>query len=362
MLNSYPLPIGLNYHTLTEQPFALQSSKQLPKVEIAYTTLGTRAEDDSNVVLVLHALSGSSDCAAWWPGLIGKGKLIDPSRDFVLCANFLGSCYGSTGPEDILFPEITIRDIARTQLLLLQELGIRKLRLAIGGSMGAMVLLELALLNQEAGSPISIELIVPIATGADHSAWRVAFSSTIRKTIELLGKSEAAGGYEEGLRLARQIAMISYRSKQEFDGRFGRQRKDEQFEVESYLEHHGAKIVDRFSPFAYRTLTKAMELFDITESRSGSLADILARIDYQALFIGISSDILYTEAEIKLVAALLPLGSYVTLEAPYGHDSFLISDGETEVKLTRLIKDFLRDSASPVSSDDSSTSDLRYAH
>ncbi len=341
MLKDFPLPSELKFLQLSEAPFALQSGKSLPRVTIGYQTFGELNSTRSNAVLVLHALTGTTNCLEWWSGIIGPGKSIDPAKDFVICANFLGSCYGSTGPADLGFPEITIRDIARSQLEFLLELGIRDVQLAIGGSMGAMVLLELALLDHQFGCPINIERIAAIATGADHSGWRLAFSSTIRRTIERFAKVDPVNGFDEGMKLARQFAMISYRSSQEFDERFGRSTNSDLFEVESYLIHQGDKIAARFSPHAYSTLTRAMELYDLRADRDEDLSVVLKALDIPALFVGISSDILYAESEIKALASSAPHGTYQTLDAPYGHDSFLVSDGKTELRLNQMIREWL---------------------
>ncbi|HWF43424.1 MAG TPA: homoserine O-acetyltransferase [Candidatus Kapabacteria bacterium] len=327
---------------LNEKPFALVSGASLPEVEIAYDSYGSLNEDRSNVVLVLHALTGWSAAQEWWPGIIGDGKLLDPSEYFILCPNLLGSCYGSTGPESInplsgasyfaTFPEITVRDIAKATLHLLDALEIDTVRLAIGGSMGGMVILEMAAL-----APSRFQAIIPIAVTGSHSAWRIAFSSTVRKVIvaadpTLRDKTKLA----QGLYLARQFAMTSYRCPEEFEERFGRTRVRTKFEVENYLEHQGEKIVGRFSPYSYLTLTRAMELYDLAEGRM-SLRQVARSIEARALFIGISSDILYSTREIESFASSFPNAEYATLDAAHGHDSFLV---DTEA-LSEIIAPFL---------------------
>jgi homoserine O-acetyltransferase len=314
--------------------FVLESGRVLPTVDLSYRTYGSYKSDEKKPVLVFHALTGNSDCPQWWDGIIGEGKNIDPKKHFIICANFLGSCYGSTGPESINpetgipyhsdFPVITIGDIARQHLVILNSLGIKKISLGIGGSMGGMVLLELATM-----APDLFEKIIPIAVSTSHSAWRIAFSSVIRKTIETLGSELGEEGYKRGMHLARQIAMTSYRSSMEFDGRFGRDKNGDIFEIESYLEYQGEKIVKRFSPHSYLTLTKAMELYDISNS--------IGNIEAKALFIGTTSDILYSEKEIKEVASRIPNAKYRSLDAPFGHDSFLVAQG----KLAKLIRPFI---------------------
>ena len=325
---------------------------QLPTIDIAYDTNGELNEDRSNAVIVIHALTGWSAAHEWWPGLIGEGKLLDPSKYFIISPNLLGSCYGSTGPESVdpatgmpygaAFPKITIRDIAKTILQLLDILGIDRIHLAIGGSMGGMVILEMAAL-----APNRFHAIAPLAVSGSHSAWRIAFSATIRKIIAAADPSLSDRvKLQEGLRLARQIAIASYRCSAEFDERFGRTRTSgggdaavhaDIFEVESYLEHQGDKIVDRFSPYSYLTLTRAMELYDLSEGRE-SLSNVARSIDAHALFVGVSSDILYSRYEIEEFASLFPNGEYATLHADHGHDSFLV---DTE-SLSKIIEPFLQ--------------------
>ena len=317
------------------EPIELSCGERLD-CTIAYNTYGERSADDSTTVLVLHALTGSADAHEWWSGLIGEGKLLDPSKHFIIAPNAIGSCYGSTGPESIdpttgkaylgRFPEITIRDIAKANVQLLTDLGITQVVLGIGGSMGGMVLLEMAAL-----APSLFRSIIPIAVCERHSPWRVAFSSTIRRTITAFDESlQDRAKLQQGLRIARQFAMTSYRCATEFDGRF------KTGEIESYLEHHGDKIVERFSPYSYITLTRAMELYDLSSGR-GSIAEVASTMLAKALFVGISSDILFVDSEIRSFAKQLPNAEYRTLFADHGHDSFLVDTEE----LTSILEPFV---------------------
>jgi len=334
-------------------PFTLESSETLKDVRVAYQTFGKLNTAKSNVVFVSHALTGSTKADEWWSGLIGEGKLLDPAKHFIICPNALGSCYGSTGPGSINpetnepynehFPTITIRDIARAYSLVLDALRIETIELGIGGSMGAMVLLELATLT-----PTRFNNLVLAATGITHSAWRLAFSTTVRRTISAFAAqaTDKENALQEGMRIARQFAMISYRSQQEFDARFGRERLSNDpaeyytatnlFEVESYLEHQGQKIVDRFSPYSYITLTRAMELFDLERGRSSVASSLLSQVTARTLVIGISSDLLYPEEEVRGLAQSFSGATYQTLISPYGHDSFLV-DSE---QMHQIIKEF----------------------
>ncbi|HET9137681.1 MAG TPA: homoserine O-acetyltransferase [Candidatus Kapabacteria bacterium] len=308
----------------------LDSGVVLPEAFLSYTTYGTYDPINPNTVIVFHALTGTANASEWWSGIIGEGKSINPQDHFVICFNSLGSCYGSIGPEcpdasgkkyGKNFPKITIRDIARSQLLALEQLGIDHAVLGIGGSMGAMVLLELALLK-----PDLFDSIISIACGALHTAWRLAFSSVIRKTIEAFGNDDAS--YVNGMKLARQIAMTSYRCDAEFESRFARLQRNEKFEVENYLEHQGGKIAARFSPYSYLRLTEAMESYDLCAGRDRDLSNTLSAISSEVLCIGIDSDILYPEAEIKALASSFPSATYKTLHALHGHDSFLVDEQE----------------------------------
>ncbi len=295
-------------HTLNIGSLTLDCSRILPEVPTAFHTYGTLDSGGTNAVVVLHALTGSSAAHEWWGGLIAAGRALDPAKYFILAPNLLGSCYGTLGPESInpetgepylaSFPEITVRDMARANLAMLDRLGIDVIHLAIGGSLGGMVALEMAAL-----APERFHAIAPIAVSDSHSAWRIAFSSYLRKAILAFDPTlQDRSRLFEGMKLARQAAMISYRSSTEFEHRFGRRRGADKskFEVERYLEHQGEKLAARFSPYSYLTLTRAMELYDLAQGRA-SLREVAASISARALFIGIASDILYGADEIRTV-------------------------------------------------------------
>ena len=330
----------LHYFTASGD-LELESGAVLTDARIAYQIFGKPNADRSNVVFVGHALTGNTNVTEWWRGLICEGKLIDTNKYCVISANSLGSCYGSTGHDaQGNFPTITIRDIARANNLLLRHLGFDQLLLGIGGSMGGMIVLEMAL-----EQPDLYANLIPVAVTASHSPWRIAYSSIIRKTIEAFAH-EGEGGLTKGLRLARQIGMVSYRSSIEFESRFGRESlsddpehyfsSDNLFEVESYLEHQGDKIVARFDPRSYLTLTRAMELYDLTRGRVASaLRDLPARV----LTVAISTDVLYPVAECREFAEQFTYGEFAVLDSHFGHDAFLVDD----TKLAALITPFVED-------------------
>lgn len=328
-----------------EAPFRLESGAVLPEVEIAWRSWGELDRGGGNAVLVCHALTGSPAVDAWWKGLFGPGRSLDPERDFIVCANVLGGCYGTTGPASRRpggerwggdFPAISIRDMVRLQALLLAELGIDRLRLVVGGSMGGMLALEWPLLF-----PDKVEAVVAIATSARHSAWCIGISEAQRQAI-FADPAWQGGRYGEsappaaGLAAARALAMISYRSRQSFEQRFARgEDQVRDFAVEAYLAHQGKKLVDRFDAGSYVALTRAMDSHDLGRGRDGVEA-ALGRVEQPVLVVAITSDILYPPLEQEELAGLLPRGELAYLVSPHGHDAFLI-DAE---KLDPIVRDF----------------------
>jgi homoserine O-acetyltransferase len=328
-------------------PFVLESGARLPSVRVAYRTWGRLDEHGGNAVLVCHALTGSADVDRWWGALLGPGRALDPERDFVVCSNVLGGCYGTTGPTSprpdgrawgAAFPDVSVRDIVRVQAALLEELGVRRLRLVVGGSLGGMQVLEWALVF-----PARVAAIAPIATSARHSAWQIAISETQRQAIAADPRFRG-GHYPEddppaaGLAAARQVAMFSYRSRESLDARFGRERAaDGRYAVEAWLDHHGRALVDRFDANSYLTLTKAMDTHDVGRGRGG-WREALAAVVAPALVVSIDSDVLYPPAEQEQLAAALPDARLVTLRSPHGHDAFLI-EGEAVNALVRAFRE-----------------------
>ena len=330
-------------------PFALESGDSLPEVTVGYRTWGRLGPGGDNAVLVCHALTGSADVDRWWGPLLGPGRALDPERDFVVCSNVLGSCYGTTGPTSLHpdgrgrwggdFPAVTVRDIVRVQAALLDALGVRQVRLVIGGSLGGMQVLEWALLR-----PGRVEAIVPIAVSARHSAWCVALSEVQRQAIYADprwrdGRYPDGDGPEAGLAVARQVAMCTYRSRASLEARFSRdQPQGGRFAVEGWLHHHGRALVDRFDAATYVTLTKAMDTHDVGRGRGG-WKEALRAVRVPALVVSIDSDVLYPPVEQEELKAELPGGRLATLASPHGHDAFLI-EGEA---VNALVRGFRKD-------------------
>lgn len=345
-------------------PLLLDCGQTLAPVTVAYETYGTLNADGTNAILICHALSANAHAAGyhspydkaagWWDGLIGPGKAFDTDRYFVVCPNILGSCYGTTGPTSInprtsepyrmSFPQITVRDMVRVQKRLLDFLGVNRLVTVSGSSLGGMQVLEWALMY-----PDVCESIIPISTAAQQPAWCVALNTAARVAITN-DPDWRHGNYHNqpayGLALARMIGMISYRSPQEFEQRFGRQRRnpagdyfnfDNCFQVESYLHHQGQKLVQRFDANTYLYLTRAMDLHDVAFGRS-DLKSVLASVRARVLSIGVSSDQRYPTWLQKEIARCIPGAQYAEIDSLHGHDAFLI---EFE-KLGSVISEFLR--------------------
>jgi homoserine O-acetyltransferase/O-succinyltransferase len=323
-------------------PLVLESGVELAQVNIAYRTWGYLNTAGDNAVLVCHALTGSADVDSWWPALLGPGRALDPERDFVVCSNVLGSCYGTTGPTSPApgggvawgpaFPAVTVRDMVRLQRALLAALGVRGLRLVIGGSLGGMQALEWV-----ASFPALVEAAVVIAAPGRHSAWATALSAAQRAAIE--ADPRFRGGHypaedppRDGLATARMIAMCSYRSPESFRGRFGREvGPDGRFAVEGYLRHHGDRLVARFDANTYLTLVGAMDSHDVARGR-GEYAEVLRRVRVPTLVVAISSDVLYPPEEVGELARRLPHATLELLSSPHGHDAFL-TEGEVVATL-----------------------------
>ena len=327
-------------------PVELEGGETLPQVTVAYRSWGRLNPAGDNAVLVCHALTGSADLTQWWPDLLGPGKALDPARDFIVCSNVLGSCYGSTGPASpdphtgrrygAGFPAVTVRDLVRVQAALLDALGVKELALVVGGSLGGMQALEWAALHPE-----RVRAAAAISVGPRQSPWCIALSEAQRQAIYADARWRD-GGYDPadppaaGLAAARMAAMVSYRHWDEFERRFGREQAEGgRFQVESWLRHHGEKFIARFDAASYVALTRIMDSHDLGRERGG-LSRALAAIRVPLLVVGCTSDVLYTPDEQRELAWHVPGAELAWLESPHGHDAFLI---ETE-RLDGLLREF----------------------
>ncbi|MEI8033313.1 MAG: homoserine O-acetyltransferase [Chlorobiaceae bacterium] len=329
------------------EPFTPELGGILPSLRVAYRTWGTLNAQKDNVILICHALTGSADVDAWWDGMFTKGGAFDASTDFIICSNVLGSCYGTTGPLSLNplsgrhygpdFPRITIRDMVRVQRLLLAGLGIDRIKLAVGASLGGMQVLEWGFLYPEV-----VGSLMPMGASGRHSAWCIAQSEAQRQAI-FADRDWSEGWYTEshpparGLSAARMMAMCSYRSFENFQTRFGREvQHGNTFKAESYLHHQGRKLVERFDANTYVTLTRAMDMHDLGRQR-GAYEEVLRSMQLPVEILSINSDTLYPKEEQEELARLFPKSSILYLDEPYGHDAFLI-DVKT---VSRMVREFL---------------------
>jgi len=315
----------------SSEPLTLESGEMLSQYHLAYTTYGQLNPEKSNVIWVVHALTGDSKAAEWWNGLIGEDKFFDPANHFIICANLLGSNYGSSNPFSTNpetgeayfydFPQVTPRDLAASLEALRIHLGLEKIHTLIGGSLGGQVALEWAVtLGQK------LKNAVILASTAKTSPWVIGFNETQRMAIEsdcTWGNREEEAG-KKGLETARAIAMLSYRSPA--DLRIKQSDKEEKldgFRSSSYLRYQGQKLANRFNALSYWTLTKAMDSHDLGRNRGGVEA-ALSQIDARVLAIGVNSDILFLPQESQFISQKVKRGTYKEIDSTAGHDAFLI--------------------------------------
>ena len=336
-----------SYLTERFDSFELESGRVLKDVVVAYQTWGQLNAQASNAVVVFHSMSGDSDAATWWNAIIGPGRAICTDTYFVVCANLLGSCYGTTGPTSINpetgrayqadFPLCTVRDQVRIQQALLSRLQVNRVECVIGGSLGGFLALEWAFLDPTVGR------IVAVATSARHSAWCIAWTEAQRQAI--YADPQWKNGFyapnhppASGLGAARMMAMVSYRNPASFTTRFGRRvEPDNTFSVTSYLNYQGQKLVNRFDANSYVRLTQTSNSHDISRGR-GSYLEVVRSIKQKVLVVGVDSDILFPLDEQRELAANIPKADLAVIESPHGHDAFLL-EGET---LNNIVNTWLR--------------------
>ncbi len=320
-------------HFWYKQPFTLESGAQLDGLNIAYHTYGKLNSDKSNVVWICHHLTANSDAALWWKGVVGEGYLIDPAKYFIVCANILGSCYGTTGPLSnnpataspyySSFPFVTIRDMVKAHILLRQHLGIDNIYMMVGGSMGGYQALEWCLIEND-----RIKNLLLLSTSAAESAWGIAVHTAQRLAIEAdcTWKETNAAAGRKGLKAARAIGLISYRNhgilvKKQTDGD---PSKTDNFKAASYMEYQGEKLVNRFNAQSYHLLTKAMDSHNLSRGRNSTMSELLKTITQRTIIFGIQSDILCPLVEQEFLARNIPDSKMVVIDSAYGHDGFMV--------------------------------------
>ncbi len=346
-----------------QNPLVLESGAKLAPVHVAYETYGSLNAEGTNAILICHALTANAHAAGkhspvdktpgWWDSLIGPGRAFDTDRYFVVCPNILGSCYGTTGPASLNpstgefyrleFPQFSVRDIVTVQKRLLDFLGVQRLATISGSSLGGMQVLEWPLMYPEFCSTI-----IPISTAARQTAWCIALNTAARTAIT--GDPDWKNGdYERqpahGLALARMIGMISYRSAAEFETRFGRNRlkpdasifdPENPYQMETYLQYQGEKLVSRFDANTYLYLSRVMDLHDVTRGR-GDLEKVLQQISCPVCCISFSSDSRYPVSNQQEIVDHVLNAQLHILKSIHGHDAFLI---EFEA-MTEVIRSFL---------------------
>lgn len=350
---------GLARKVTLPGPLRLDGGALLSPVDIAYETYGTLASDAANAILVCHALTGDQHLASthpvtgkpgWWTRMVGPGKPIDTERYFVICANVLGSCLGSSGPATInpatgapwamSFPVITIRDMVRAQAMLLDHLGVGVCRAVVGGSMGGMQVLQWA-----ASYPDRVFSAIPMACAAKHSAQNIAFHEVGRQAIYADPQWHKGDYFEHGtipragLAVARMAAHITYLSEAALHRKFGRNLQNREritygfeteFQVESYLLHQGSTFVERFDANSYLYITRAMDYFDLAAQAGGNLANVFQGTKTRFCVVSFTSDWLFPTSENKEIVRALNAAaanvSFVEIETDKGHDAFLLDE------------------------------------
>lgn len=329
--------------------YLLESGKILKNPTIGYTTYGELNSTKSNVIWVCHALTGNSAVHDWWSGVFGEGRPLDPSKYFIVCANVLGSCYGSTGPlcfneegnrlfED--FPLITTRDMASAHELLRKSLRIEKIHLLIGASLGGQQALEWSI-----AQPTLFENSVFIATNAKHSPYGIAFNEAQRLAIyaDSTYFERKLNGGRKGLIAARSIAMLSYRS---YEGYKLTQSEDNDqlttdFKASSYQNYQGEKLAKRFNAYSYVALSKSMDAHNIGRNRK-SISSALSEIKAKTLVIGVTSDLLFPVIEQQLIATHIKDAIYAEIDSNFGHDGFLVEFEQLNTLITNFLSNQLK--------------------
>ena len=356
------------------EPLLLESGQTIHSHDVAYKTYGTLNSNKDNAILICHALSGDQYVASshpitnkdgWWARMVGENKPIDTNRFFVICINVLGGCMGSTGPASIdpetkkefaiNFPIITIADMVKAQVRLIDHLGIETLVSVIGGSMGGMQALEWA-----ASFPKRLKSAIPIATSSRHTAQNIAFHELGRQAI-MADINWNSGNYKDkgtnpskGLSIARMTAHVTYLSEASLTKKFGRKLQDKKdlgfgfdadFQIESYLRHQGHTFVDRFDANSYLYITRAMDYFDLEKTHKKTLTEIFTDTNLKFLVVSFTGDWLYPTSENLIIVRALSAGgadvSFVEIESDKGHDAFLLDEPEFDACMDGFLKSLL---------------------
>ena len=311
--------------------FCLESGTELPQLDIAYHTYGTLNASRDNVIWVCHALTANSDVADWWPHTVEEGRFLDPARHFIICANILGSHYGTTGPLSINpvtgapsygnFPIFTIRDMVAAHQVLAEALGIGRIKALIGSSVGGFQAVEWAVME-----PARFDKLVLIATAAKASPWTIAIDETQRMAImadPTYGEPRADAGMK-GMAAARAIGLLTYRGSLGYN--LTQQDKEAApaiHRASTYQQYQGEKLCRRYNAYSYVAILDAFDTHDVGRGRRG-LEQELASIQADTVLVGITSDIIFTPAEMRELQRQIPASRYYEIDSPFGHDGFLV--------------------------------------
>ncbi|WP_183559435.1 homoserine O-acetyltransferase family protein [Mucilaginibacter sp. SP1R1] len=328
------------------QTFEFESGQQIEELEIGFHTYGKLNKEKDNVVWVCHALTANADVFDWWKGLVGTGHLFNPEEHFIVCANILGSPYGTTNPLSVnavtgqpyfqAFPQFTIRDIIKAHQLLAEHLQVKNIHILIGGSLGGQQAIEWGIIEPE-----RIKNLILIATNARHSPWGIAFNESQRLAIstDRTFYANTPEGGQKGLKAARSIALLSYRGYKTYSitQQEDTDSKTDDYRAATYQNYQGEKLVNRFNAHSYWYLTKTMDSHNVGRNRNG-VEKALSLIKARTLVIGIKSDVLFPVEEQQYLFRHIPKSAFAELDSFYGHDGFLI---ETEA-LTNIITSFFK--------------------
>lgn len=327
-----------------DKDFNLECGSTLGGFTLAYHTFGEMSPSKDNVVWVVHALTANSNPTEWWPGIVGDGYVINPSNHFIICVNSLGSPYGSTSPLSTNpkteapyyhdFPLITNRDIARSFELLSLHLGIDKVKMIAGASLGGQQALEWAIL-----SPSKFDHLFLIATNAKHSPWGIAFNESQRLAImaDQTWSEKRPDAGQAGLLAARSIALLSYRTPQGYNHtQADDEEKLDQFKVQSYQQYQGQKLVKRYNAFSYWALTKAMDSHNVGRNRGG-ISSALSQIKARTTILGIETDILFPLEEQRFLYTHIPNARLEVIHSDLGHDGFLTENGKVSQVIQAIL-------------------------
>ncbi len=330
---------------LNKVKFELENGGNLPEYTLAYQSFGTLNQNKDNVIWIIHALTANSNPLEWWSEVVGHSKSIDPSNHFIICANVLGSHYGSTSPLEKNpsngtpyyhdFPQLTIKDLAKTYEALANHLGLNKIQLLLGASMGGQQAMEWSILTK-----LKIENLLLIATNAKHSPYGIAFNESQRMAIEADQtwqlKSNNAG--IQGMEVARSIALLSYRTSYGYNSTQFEENdnKTDAFKASSYQKYQGEKLSKRFNAYSYYLFTKVMDSHNVARGHK-SINEALSYINSRTVIVSISSDILFTVEESKVLNKGIKNSKLIEISSDLGHDGFLTES----IKINNIINEIL---------------------